>query len=66
MDTVDYIAEAQRQLSHHNYYGSVPENFTSRHMKLIQSTVYNIYQQGEIDEKCKEYLADIIACVLDY
>ena len=54
----DYIQEAHPQLRDETNYRSVPNNYTDTHMKQLQSTVYNIYQCGEIDEKCKEYQAD--------
>ena len=58
MNTADYIKEAQHLLDDGNFYRKEMENFTDRHMKEIQNMVYNIYRQGDIDEKCKEYLAD--------
>ena len=58
MNTVDYINEAQCLLDDGNFYRKETENFTDRHMKEIQNTVYNIYRQGDIDKTCKGYLAD--------
>ena len=37
MNTSDYIKEELRQLSNQNYYHAILENYTSKHMKLIQS-----------------------------
>ena len=58
MNTRDYIAEANRQLSDPTYYKKVDENLTESHKLLVDKVVEDMYEQQEISKKCYLYLLD--------
>ena len=51
MNTVDYIAEAERQLSDTNFYLKQPIDLTETHSQKITEYLESMLASGEIDEK---------------
>ena len=56
MDRGSYLDEAYRQLSDQNYYEKLDEDPTREYSKAVHDAIEDMYQNGEIDEKVREYL----------
>ena len=52
----DYIAEIERQLQSH-YYERLPGDLTPETVKLVQTTLQDMFHKDEIDEQTFEYLS---------
>ena len=52
----DYIAEIERQLQSH-YYERLPGDITPETVKLVQTTLQDMFHKDEIDEQTFEYLS---------
>jgi hypothetical protein len=57
-DRSDYPREGYRQLSDSHFYQEVDEDLTEKHRREIQNFVEEMYQNGEIDLRVRNYLAD--------
>ena len=57
MNRKDYIAEGIKQLSDPRFYHKVDTNLTKTHNDIVKEFVNKLHNNGEIDDKCQEYLA---------
>ncbi len=57
MNRLDYLKEGYKQLSNESFYKHTKENLTNIFEKEISDLIEDMYQNGEIGEKCKEYLS---------
>ena len=56
LDSEDYIAEAQRQLSDERFYRKLDHDPTKEHEEAVCKTLYKMHDGGFIDDKTLEYL----------
>ena len=54
----DYLIEGYKQLSNDDFYLELDTDPTESNRKLIQDTIEDLFQNGEIDISVKEYLTD--------
>ena len=52
----DYITEGLRQLSDSNFYTETDSDLTHNHNELIHSLASKLHEQGQISDKCRNYL----------
>ena len=58
MNLDDYISEGFRQLQDPNFYTEVPTDLSESHMSNVIAVVSEMCSNGEISERCKQYLCD--------
>ena len=58
MNLDNYLSEGFRQLQDPNFYTEVPTDLSESHMSNVISVVSEMCSNGEISERCKQYLCD--------
>jgi len=56
MNTLDYIAEAKRQLSNTKHYQKTAINLTQTHSQAVNEAIDEMYWNHDISKKCWQYL----------
>ena len=58
MNKDDYLREGYRQLSDEKFYKKVQNDLTATHMTQINVLLNQMFANGEISEKCRDYLGN--------
>ncbi len=56
VDKIDYLKEGFKQLSNSKFYKYLDHNPTQKFEQQISDAIEDMYQNGEIGDKCKQYL----------